>query len=109
MSSSKGKKATAETQADSPTVVSVQDCTTPADGDSTAGKPGRTRSHRGQECPILKTTRDIRTGAIHDHILYTRSVINRRTGDQTAATVGKKLRRPGTGVAVVAREEVIEE
>lgn len=109
MSSSKGKQAPAESQADSPTVESGKDSFTAEAGDSGTAKPGRTRVHRGQECPVLKTTRDTRTGAIHDHILYTRSVTNRKSGEQQAATVGKKIRRPGTGSVVVSREEVIEE
>jgi hypothetical protein len=109
MSESKKNTVKAETQAAPPAVEPTQDAAAVTGKTEDTAKPVRTRLHRGQTCPITKTTRDTRTGAIHDHVIYTRSVINRRTGEQTAAQVGKKLRRPGTGSQAIAREEVIEE
>lgn len=109
MSSSKGSKVSDEALANSPSVETVKDCSTADGGKAPSTKPVRTRLYRGQECPIHKTTRDRTTGAIHDHVEFKRTVINRRTGEQTFALVGKKLRRPGTGEQFQAREEVIEE
>jgi hypothetical protein len=63
-----------------------------------AEKAQRTREFRGQDCPIIRTTKNRRTGAIYDLVLHTRKVTNRRTGEATEETVGHKLRRPGTGV-----------
>jgi hypothetical protein len=72
-------------------------------------KAKRTRVHRGQECEIVKTTKDTRTGAIYDLILYKRNVTNRRSGAVDEVFVGKKLRRPGTGVVALPTEVEIEE
>lgn len=109
MSKVTGSKVDSETQAGSPTAESVKETSVAKGTGGAAGAPVRTRAHRGQACPILKTTQDTRTGAIYDLIEYTRSVTNRRTGEVQKQTVGKKLRRPGTGVAAVDREIVIEE
>lgn len=69
---------------------------------------GRTRHFRGRACPVRKTTKNIVTGAIYDHVDYTRTVINRRDGSTSTETLTRKLRRPGTGVAVMGKEVEIE-
>jgi hypothetical protein len=74
--------------------------------DATEAKAKHTRVHRGQNCEVVRVTKNLLTGAIYDHILYERNVTNRRTGEVAPAFVGKKLRRPGTGVAVVDVTEV---
>jgi hypothetical protein len=74
--------------------------------DATEAKAKHTRLHRGQKCEVVKVTKNIVTGAIYDHILYERSVTNRRTGEVAPAFVGKKLRRPGTGVVAANVTEV---
>lgn len=71
-------------------------------------KPKRTRRFRGQEHTVEKTTRDLRTGALYDHITYTRSVTNRKDGTVSVQTLSTKLRRPGTGGQVVTEVEVEE-
>jgi hypothetical protein len=74
-----------------------------------AAKKTKTRRFRGQDCPITRTTKDPRTGAIYDLIQVKRSVTNRRDGSVSTEFVGHKMRRPGTGVADVTEEIVIEE
>jgi hypothetical protein len=108
MSKATGSKVDSETQAGPPTVESGKEVAVVGETKSFIDKPERTRVHRGQKCPILKTTKDTRTGAIYDLIEITRSVTNRRTGDVSKQTVGKKLRRPGTGVMGEPREIEIE-
>jgi hypothetical protein len=61
-------------------------------------KPKRTRVFRGQECEVVSTTRNTRTGAIYDLIEVPRNVTNRRSGDVDVVKIGRKMRRPGTGV-----------
>jgi hypothetical protein len=73
-----------------------------------ATKPKRTRRFRGQDIPVDKTTRDLRTGALYDHITYKRSVTNRKDGTVSDQTLSTKLRRPGTGGQVVTEVEVEE-
>ena len=109
MSKPTGSKVDSETQAGPPTAKSGKEDAVATETQSVSDKPVRTRVHRGQKCPILKTTKDTRTGAIYDLIEYTRSVTNRRTGDVSKHTVGKKLRRPGTGVVAGTHEIEIEE
>jgi hypothetical protein len=72
-------------------------------------KVAKTRKFRGQECPIVRTTKNRRTGAIYDLVLHTRSVTNRRTGDASKETVGHKLRRPGTGSVDLPAEYELDE
>ena len=72
-------------------------------------KAKRTRVFRGQECEIEKTFKNTQTGAIYDRVLYKRKVTNRKTGEVTTAIVGRKMRRPGTGVNPIAKEVEIEE
>lgn len=106
--SKKSGKVSDETQADAPVVEPGKDAV--AEGaNAPEDKPERTRVHRGQKCPVIKVTKNTRTGAIYDHILYTRSVTNRRDGTSQKATVGKKLRRPGTGVVLEPKEVEVEE
>lgn len=109
MSKLTGSKVKSETQASPPTAQSGKDSEVVNGTDSASDKPARTRVHRGQECPVIKTTRDTRTGAIYDLILYSRHVTNRQTGEVRVATVGKRLRRPNTGVVGFATEIEIEE
>jgi hypothetical protein len=73
-------------------------------------KAKRTRVYRGQECEVIRVTKNTRTGAIYDLIEVTRSVTNRRSGNVDIVKLGKKLRRPGTGVEPVVDEiEITEE
>ena len=81
---------------------------TPVKAKVPAKKPA-TRKHRGQTCPVVKVTKNTRTGAIYDLIEYTRSVTNRKTGEVKQIVVGKKLRRPGTGMAELPREVEVQE
>jgi hypothetical protein len=74
-----------------------------------AAKKTKTRRFRGQDCPITRTTKDPRTGAIYDLVQVKRSVTNRRDASVSQEFVGHKLRRPGTGVADVTEEIVIED
>jgi hypothetical protein len=97
-----------DTQADAPAVKPGKG--TKVEGAKAAPKKAkRTRKHRGQECEVVKVTKDRVTGAIYDLILYKRNVTNRRSGEVTVVSVGKKLRRPGTGQVDLPREEEIEE
>jgi hypothetical protein len=72
-------------------------------------KAKRTRLFRGQDCEIIKTTKNTSTGAVYDLILYKRNVTNRRTGEAKDVFVGHKLRREGTGVVSANREIEIEQ
>ena len=72
-------------------------------------KSVRTRKYRGQDCEILKTTRDRKTGTVYDLIEYTRKVTNRRDGSAELVKLGLKLRRLDTGNEdLSSEEEVIE-
>ena len=103
------KKVKEETQADAPVVTPVEEEILAVKTGILAEWSGRTRVHRGQVCPVTKVTKNTSTGAIYDHILYVRNVTNRRTGEVSPASVGKKLRRPGTGSLDVPKEVEIEE
>jgi hypothetical protein len=103
-------KASGSTLADDPTVESGKEAVGVAgatDAPNTQAK--RTRTFRGQTCEILKTTKNTRTGAIYDLLAYKRTVTNRHTGEVTEVIVGKKLRRPNTGVVALPKEVVVEE
>jgi hypothetical protein len=97
--------------ANAPTVVESAQDTDVAEAatDVAPPKAKRTRVYRGQECEVIKVTKNTRTGAIYDLIEVTRNVTNRRSGDVVIVKLGKKLRRPGTGVEPVTDEIVIEE
>jgi hypothetical protein len=98
------------TVADAPVVEPVKvDVKVDGAKDASDTKAKRTRVFRGQECEILKTTKNVRTGAIYDLIHYKRKVTNRHTGEVSEVFVGRKLRRPGTGVVAAPREVEIEE
>ena len=72
-------------------------------------QPVRTRRYRGQDCEILKTTRDRKTGTVYDLIEYTRKVTNHRDGSSESVKIGLKLRRLETGnEQQPVEEEVIE-
>jgi hypothetical protein len=99
-----------ETLADAPTVESVEDTVEAAGVTSTPeAKAKRTRVFRGQACEILKTTKNIHTGAVYDLVAYVRTVTNRHTGEVKEVIVGRKLRRAGTGVVALEKELVLEE
>jgi len=96
--------------ADTPAVEPVKETAKAAEAtDAPKAKAKRTRGFRGQACEILKTTKDTVTGAVYDLINYKRRVTNRHTGEVKDVYVGRKLRRPGTGVVVPPREVEIEE
>ena len=56
----------------------------------------RTRLFRGRLCPVVRSVRNVNTGAIYDLISYTRQVTNRRDG-------GWILRLWGANVGAVRR------
>ncbi len=70
--------------------------------------PRPQRRFRNRMCDVIRTTQNIQTGAIYDHIEYTRQVTNRLNDTVSTETLIRKLRRPGTGVAAVAKEVEIE-
>jgi len=74
-------------------------------GDVAAAESGRTRKFRGKMHPVVRVTQDTRTGAIYDHVQYTRTVIDRLSKEKTVATLIRKIRRPGTGI-VGAQHEI---
>lgn len=107
-----GKKIESETSGGTKTTapaVEPGEGTNAGEAKSAEAKVKRTRVHRGQECEVIKVTKNRLTGAIYDLILYKRSVTNRRSGQVDEVFVGKKLRRPGTGAADLSKEEVVEE
>jgi hypothetical protein len=107
-----GKKIESETSGGTKTtapVVEPGEGTQAGEAKDAKAKVKRTRVHRGQECEVIRVTKNRVTGAIYDLILYKRSVTNRRSGEVNAVFVGKKLRRPGTGVVTLAKEEEVEE
>jgi hypothetical protein len=98
------------TLADAPTVESVKETVEAEDvKDTPKAKAKRTRVFRGQTCEILKTTKNTQTGAIYDLLAYRRTVTNRHTGEVQEVIVGRKLRRPGTGVVALPKEVELEE
>ena len=76
--------------------------------EAAAKDAGRTRLFRGRLCPVVRSVRNVNTGAIFDLISYTRQVTNRRDGSVTTETLTRKLRRPGTGVSLLGKEVEIE-
>ena len=59
-------------------------------------------------CNVVKSVRNVNTGAIYDLIEYTRQVTNRRDGSVSTETLTRKLRRPGTGTSELSQEVEIE-
>lgn len=76
--------------------------------EAAAKDTGRTRLFRGRLCPVVRSVRNVNTGAIYDLISYTRQVTNRRDGSVTTETLHRKLRRPGTGTSLLVKEVEIE-
>ena len=68
----------------------------------------RQRLFRGRMCNVVRSVRNISTGAIYDLVEYTRQVTNRRTGEVTMETLTRKLRRPGTGTSALIKEVEVE-
>ena len=68
----------------------------------------RTRLFRNRLCPVVKTVRNVVTGAVYDLVTYDRQVTNRRDGTVTTETLTRRLRRPGTGLQPMAREVEVE-
>ena len=68
----------------------------------------RQRLFRGRMCPVVKSVRNVNTGAVYDLVEYQRQVTNRRDGSISTQTLTRKLRRTGTGTANPAKEVEIE-
>jgi hypothetical protein len=68
----------------------------------------RTRRFRGQERDIVRTTKNVITGAVYDLIEYPRTVTSKRDGSTTTVYLNRKLRRPGTGLPVAVKEIEVE-
>jgi hypothetical protein len=60
---------------------------------------GKTIQFRGKPAKIVRTTRNLITGAIVDHIEYDVERRDKHTGRVESTTMGRSLRRPGTGNA----------
>jgi hypothetical protein len=92
------------TTASAPPVVEAEENDEAVAEETAPAKAKRTRVYRGQECEVIKVTKNTRTGAIYDLIEISRNVTNRRSGQVEIVKLGKKLRRPGTGVEPIVDE-----
>lgn len=75
---------------------------------TTTEAPKRTRLFRGKACTIIKSVKNLITGAEYDLVEYTRQVTNRKDGSVSTEKLTRKMRRPGTGTATPAKEIEIE-
>lgn len=75
---------------------------------TTTEAPKATRLFRGRQCTIVKSVKNLATGAVYDLIEYTRQVTNRRDGSVSTEKLIRKMRRPGTGVAAPVKEVEVE-
>lgn len=80
-----------------------------ADGEAPVAKPGRMRVFRNGAKNVVRVTKDLRTGAIYDHVEYARTVVDRVTKAKSTVKLQRKLRRPGTGAATASHIVELEE
>lgn len=60
-------------------------------------KEAKQITFRGAKHTVVDTERDSLTGAVYDYIEVPKTVLNKQLGKNETVTIGRRIRRAGTG------------